>query len=349
MLKKYAVLLLNLGTPKNSSQPEVRRYLREFLSDKRVIDLPAPLRYLLVNAFIVPLRSPVSARAYKKIWTDQGSPLLVNNHRLAQKLALALGEEYSVSLAMRYGQPNIPEVISKLLSQNLKKLIVLPLFPQYSSAATGSALEQTLTCLKQIQYIPSFSVVDSFYDHPLFIQAWRQVVTEYLSKMEAPDMWLFSYHGLPVRQFNQLNCDINACMTNGTCLPIANDFSSCYRHQCYKTTQLLAQSLGLNPEQYHVCFQSRLGKTPWITPYTDLLLPKLSQQGVKRLAVVCPSFVCDCLETLEEIGIRARQQWLKLGGTELTLIPCLNDHPAWIQALTQLVTTYTIPLPEGEG
>ncbi len=212
---------------------------------------------------------------------------------------------------------------------------MLPLFPQYSSAATGSALEKTLSLVQKLTDIPAVTICNSFYDHPGFINAWKAIVNQH-APVTNPDMWIFSYHGLPVRHLKKRGCNTN-CSNRADCGVVSRANYQCYRRQCFATSQLLAQALGLSPQQYRIGFQSRLGRTPWIKPYTDHLLPELAKQGVKHLAVVCPSFVTDCLETLEEIGIRARQQWHSLGGAEFTLLPCLNSHPAWVECLSSLV------------
>lgn len=332
--QKTGVLLINLGTPAGADRKSVRAYLAEFLSDKRVIDLPTPLRQLLVQGFILPFRPKTSAHAYQQIWTQKGSPLLLHSQQLAADLAAALGENYSVALGMRYGQPDIASALRQL--QNCQKLLILPLFPQYSSAATGSALAKTFSEIQKNLQIPMITVLNSFFDHPAFIQAWQTIITEH-APPEKPDLWIFSYHGLPIRHLDKNGCDTQACLSRSECSLATSENQQCYRRQCLATSQLLAQSMGLTADQYRVAFQSRLGRTPWITPYTDHLLTEIAAQGVKRIAVICPSFVTDCLETLEEIGIRARQQWLNLGGTQFTLLPCLNTHSAWIQGLREIV------------
>jgi protoporphyrin/coproporphyrin ferrochelatase len=336
---RTGVLLINLGTPAAPDKKSVRAYLAEFLHDRRVIDLPALWRYLLVEALILPFRPQWAAQAYQQIWTSAGSPLLVYSQQLAQQLAAKLGENYLVALGMRYGKPDLISAIHYLKQHGCRRWVVMPLFPQYASAVTGSALEKTLHELQQWAEIPQVKLFNSFYDHPGFIKAWRAVVQENLPA-ESPDVWIFSYHGLPIRQLDKRGCDTTACLAGVHCVAETVHNHSCYRRQCFATSQLLAQALGLAPHQYRVSFQSRLGRTPWITPYTDRLLPELAATGVKKIAVVCPSFVVDCLETLEEIGIRARNQWQQLGGTQFTLIPCLNHHPVWIEGLVNIVSDH---------
>ncbi len=345
MLNSYpiGVLLLNLGTPATPDIKSVRKYLAKFLADKRVIDLPWLLRQLLLYGFILPFRPKVSAKAYQQIWTAQGSPLLVHNLQLCEKLEKDLGQNYCLSLGMSYGQPSIRNAIHLLREKNCQEIIVLPLFPQYSSAATGTALEKCLAILKEETHIPSLTIINHFYDRPEFIEAWKQVINTYTLHFK-PNMWLFSYHGLPVNQLTKVCNQSASCLQQENCLKITTTdvdyLHTCYRQQCFSTTHLLAQALGLSSHQYRTAFQSRLGRTPWITPYTDQLLAELIQQGVKNLAVVCPSFVADCLETLEEIGIRAKKIWHSLGGDCLTVLPCLNSHPIWVKGLGQIIRTY---------
>ncbi len=308
------VLLINLGTPAGPGKKQVRAYLAEFLNDPRVIELATPWRQILVKGFILPFRPKKSAHAYQQIWTAQGSPLAVYSQQLVETVSQALGNSYAVELGMRYGKPSIPSALQKLLQKKCRKILVLPLFPQYSSAATGSALAKTLQELHSLSDIPAVTLLNSFFDHPAFIDAWKTVILEQTSHLQ-PDMWIFSYHSLPIRRGNYLG----------------------YRQQCLDTSRLLADSLKLQSNQYRVGFQSRLGRTPWIPPYTDHLLTELAGQGIKNIAIACPSFVTDCLETLEEIGIRARKQWQSLGGENFTLVSCLNTHPVWVKALCEII------------
>lgn len=314
---KIGLLLINLGTPDAANPKALRRYLKEFLSDPRVIELPKLLRWILVNVFILPFRPQKSARAYQKIWQTQGSPLLIYSQALQQALARKLGSNYRVELGMRYGSPSLLSALRNL--QSCQNIIILPLFPQYASAVSGSAIE---FCLREIagwNYIPALAIQQEFYDNPDFVAAFAQEIQHSLANASV-DLLLFSFHGLPQRQLIY-----NENTVRG------------YREQCLATAAAIAKLLNLNPDQYRVSFQSRLGKAKWIQPYTDKLLPELRSQGIKKIAVVCPSFVTDCLETLEEMGIRARAQWRELGGEEFLLIPCLNTNPAWIDALVNLI------------
>lgn len=323
---KTGILLINLGTPDSPAVADVRRYLREFLNDPRVIDLPTPLRLILLYAFILPFRPKSSAHAYQAIWTKEGSPLLVNSKALGEQLQAFLGEDFVVAIAMRYGSPSIAEGLSRL--QHCDTLKVLPLYPQYSSAASGSSIQKVLELLAPKGIHPSIQIIRDFYQHPAFIRAQAELIAAH--KLEF-DFIVFSYHAIPQRQLAKacpLLC-VDPC-------PVMQN-TDCYRAQCYGTTQALVQHLQLPESTYLTAFQSRLGKTPWIKPYIDEALPQLASQGIKKLAICCPSFVADCLETLEEMNIRARQQWLSLGGESFTLIPCVNASTTWVKGLAQLL------------
>lgn len=331
MKTKTGIFLINLGTPSGSDTKSVRRYLREFLSDPRVIDLPPLTRWVLLNAFILPFRPRKSAAAYQQIWTESGSPLLIHSNALKDSLACALGNDFQVSLGMRYGAPTLESAAKEL--EPCENIIILPLFPQYSSAATGSAIQKALAIITAQKQIPRLLVKPDFYNHPAFIKSLAQLIKQQvpLAKM---DYLLFSYHGLPLRQ-------ITTCKVQTKPLAHCHDEDChCYRAQCYLTAQLLAQEIGLGSEQYGVAFQSRLGKTPWIQPYTDKVLPELISQGIRNLIIVSPSFVSDCLETLEELGIRAREQWQHLGGHNFTLVSSLNNDTGWVKALAEMIREF---------
>ncbi len=327
------VLLVNLGSPDAPAPRAVRRYLREFLGDPRVLDIPAVPRWLLLNLAILPTRPRASARAYAKIWTSEGSPLLVHGRALRDQLARRLGTGFVVELAMRYGEPAIAPAIQRLAEADVERILVVPLFPQYSAAATGSAVEAVYRAAGARWNVPPLEVLDSYYQEPAFVSALATVAREVPGE-QRPDHVLFSYHGLPERQIRKSDPDGTHCFASNTCCETighANRF--CYRAQCVATSRALAAELGLRDEDWTIAFQSRLGRIPWIRPYTDEILPFLRQRGIDRLAVLCPSFVADCLETIEEIGIRARDQWRELGGEDLILVPCLNAHPKWVEAL----------------
>ncbi|CEK11434.1 ferrochelatase [Legionella hackeliae] len=326
-MTKNGLLLINLGTPDNPEPLAVRRYLREFLADKRVIDLPAPLRYLILYLIILPFRPKQSAHAYQAIWTKDGSPLLIHSRNLQSKLQQHLGEQWTVALGMRYGNPSLESALKEL--SNCDHITVLPLYPQFSSAASGSSIEKVLQLLSPNKVFPSLTIIRDFYKHPAFIKSQAALIQPHL---ETHDFILFSYHGIPERHLTQGHCK-SVCDT--PCPKINETNRTCYKAQCYATSYELAKQLGLSNERYTTAFQSRLGKTPWIQPYTDNILPELAQKGIKRLAVACPSFVADCLETLEEIGIRAKEQWQELGGEHFTVIPCINDSDLWVASLSE--------------
>lgn len=341
MKNPVGILLINLGTPDAPNKKAIRRYLREFLSDPRVIDLPAMARWLLLNCFILPFRPKQTSHAYQQIWTPQGSPLLLNSQQLSHALQEKLGTDFCVRLGMRYGSPSLSMALHQLQQQRCEKIIILPLFPQYSSAASGSAIEKTLSIIKQWHEIPDLEIITDFYQHPAFIHAQQQVIQTSLKDFN-PDLLLFSYHGLPERQLNQTNCHQSECNLKTICPRSQAINRFCYRHQCYVTSEKIAEALGLEKSQYVTSFQSRLGKTPWIRPYTDEQLKILAKHGIKKLAIVCPSFVADCLETLEEIGIRAKKQWLDTTGNEFKLIPCLNAETTWVSAITTMIKERSI-------
>ena len=331
------VLLMNLGTPDSPKTSDVRRYLREFLSDPRVLDLHPLGRWLLLNLVILPFRPSKSGRAYKLIWGQDGSPLLTHSQRLTEGVRRALGSEFVVELAMRYGAPSIPSALEKLIAARPGRIIVMPLFPQYSSAATGSAVERVYDVLGKAWNVPPVTTVGPFFDDPGFIAAFAVVARKQLEAFR-PDHVLFSYHGLPERHVRKSDLGGRHCLQKPDCCDaIVSDNRYCYRAHCFATTRALAFTLGLSADGHSVAFQSRLGRTPWLHPYTDLVLPELAQAGRKRLAVMCPAFVADCLETLEEIGIRAREQWRSLGGEDLLLVPSLNAEPAWVDAVVRIL------------
>ena len=331
------VLLVNLGTPASPSVREVRRYLREFLSDPHVLDLPRIRRWALLNLFILPFRPRTSAAIYAKIWTPKGSPLLVNCQALREGLAQQLGPGFRVDLGMRYGAPTITAALGRFAEADVRRIILVPLFPQYASSSTGSAIDHVADIVAGSPDPPQIQAVDPFYQDPRFISALTAVTQPALARFR-PDHILMSYHGLPERHIRKTDPTGQHCFRRtGCCDSIEDANRYCYRAHCFATSRALAAALGLPPERYSVSFQSRVGRIPWIRPYTDLVLPELATRGVRRLAVVCPAFLSDCLETLEEIGMRARGQWQTLGGDAFSLVPCLNAHPLWLEALATIV------------
>ena len=328
-------LLINLGTPAAPTTAAVRSYLREFLSDPRVIDIPAPARFLLVNGVIAPFRSSRSAAAYAQVWTDDGSPLLTFGQALAEAVRTKL--KIPVELGMRYGQPSIPSALERLLAAGCERLKVLPLYPQYASSSTGSSLEVVYREIAGRWNTPYVDVVPPFYDAPAFVRAFADVGRPVLADLK-PERVLFSYHGLPERQIRKSDTGGSHCLQADSCCDaITTANSSCYRAQCYATTRALVQELGLEQGTYTTSFQSRLGRSPWIQPFTDVLLGEWAREGVKSVAVFCPSFVADCLETLEEIALREAGGFRAAGGEELRLVPSLNAEPGWVDGVCELM------------
>ncbi|MFI4937604.1 MAG: ferrochelatase [Candidatus Berkiellales bacterium] len=316
---KTGVLLLNLGTPKSPEKKAVKAFLKEFLDDHRVVDLPYLARKILLHGVILPFRPKNTAKAYQAIWDPlKGSPLLFHSQDLAETLRDNLGDDFWVEVGMRYGEPDISSALDNMIAANCHQMIILPLFPQYSSAASGSAIQKTLECLKNRWNIPSIKIQHQFYADPEYITAQSEIIAPYLEKVK-PDAMVLSYHSLPERHLKKSNGHF------------------CYRTQCLKTSHLLAQKLNLTEKNYRVAFQSKIGRTKWIGPDVQTVFSDLISQNCKNILVACPSFVADCLETLEEIGIRGLEQWKAMGGKEFTLVPCLNADPLWVKAVGRWV------------
>jgi len=330
------VLLVNLGTPANPSPTAVRAYLREFLSDPRVIDINPFARWILVNLIIAPFRARPSSEAYEKIWTRQGSPLLLNTQDLGREVGRELGAGYKVEIAMRYGQPSIEIGMKNLIDAGAEVLRVLPLYPQYASSSTGSTQEMVYRLSGSIPNCPPIQMLLPFFDNPGYIRSFAEIGEPLLQRFK-PDVTLFSFHGLPERQILKGDIGGNYCLKNPDCCDeIVPANGLCYRAHCVQSARLIAERLGISKSDYILCFQSRLGATPWIKPYTDLVIEDLLKAGKKRIAVFCPAFVADCLETLEEIGIRAFARVRQAGG-DLLLIPSLNAHPTWVKAVSAML------------
>ena len=329
------LLLINLGTPDAPTTPAVRRYLREFLSDPRVLDIGAVGRALLLNVIILPTRPGKSAHAYRQIWdAERGSPLLAHSKDLARGVAQALGDDWHVELAMRYGAPSIASGLEAL--RGCDRIVAMPLYPQHAASSTSTTNARVMELASASWDVAALDLVPAFHDDPAFIDAWVEVARPALDAANA-DHVLFSFHGLPERQIKKSGDA--ACLTTGCC-DRATTPRTCYRAQCYATARALASRLAIASST--VCFQSRLGRTPWITPHTDVVLDELAAKGVKRLAVMCPAFVADCLETLEEIGLRARAQFKAAGGDELVLVPSLNATPKWIDAVAAIARRHAV-------
>ena len=332
---KTGVLIVNLGTPDSPSVGDVRKYLREFLMDARVIDVPFWRRFLLINLIIAPFRAPQSALAYQELWSKEGSPLKVYGYKLEGLLQEALGLDYQVKLAMRYQNPSIRSVLTQFKNKGLKDLIIIPLYPQYASSSSGSTIQEVLVSLKEWEVIPEIKIISKFFDHPLFVQSLAQIGKRYIDSGPF-DHYLFSYHGLPEHQIYKSSCE-KYCRLGDCCSAYNNKNQYCYRAQCYETTRLLVQELGIRKENYTICFQSRLGKTPWIKPYTDEVIKKLTGQGIKKVLVFSPAFVADCLETTVEIAVEYKNLFLKCGGERWQLVESLNVHPSWVKCLKQMI------------
>jgi ferrochelatase len=333
MKSRTGVLLINLGTPDSPSVSDVRSYLSQFLNDPRVIDIPWLLRKMLVNLIIVPFRAPKSAKIYQKLWTANGSPLLFHSRRVQKLLQQELGEDYDVHLAMRYKNPSIPDVMEAMRKKHYKRMIVLPMFPQYASASTGSAHDEVMRVLRTWWVIPEVKFISQYYDHPLFIEGFLQRAKQY--KLADYDHILFSYHGLPERQVDKVY-DEGLCADHNCEHEVSEDSQYCYKATCYATTRLLATRLNLPQERYTVCFQSRLDQK-WIKPFSDEVVRECGKKGMKKLLVFSPAFTADCLETIIEIGEEYQDIFKEHGGEKVQLVESLNDHPVWIQCLRDLV------------
>jgi ferrochelatase len=336
-MSKKGILLVNLGTPDSPSVPDVKKYLDQFLMDERVIDIPKLNRTLLVKGIIVPFRSPKTAKLYKEIWDKEtGSPLLYYSELQASMLQDKLGNDYQVELAMRYQNPSVESALAKLKAALVESIQVIPLFPQYASASTGSVMQLVMELVSKWPTVPPISFVNSFHDNELMIKVFAENARKH--QVERFDHVLFSFHGLPERQL--LKCDHTGsyCLKNADCCQTFNDTNKfCYSAQGHDTARLIAKELGLAKENYTVCFQSRLGKEPWVQPYTTDVLKKLAAEGKKRLLVFSPAFVADCLETLYEITVEYHEEFRALGGEHVQLVESLNDNPLFIDALAGMV------------
>jgi ferrochelatase len=336
MSARIGLLLVNLGTPDAPTPAAVRRYLREFLSDPRVLDIPPLRRFLLLELLILPRRPKVAAAAYKKIWLDGGSPLLVHGRALAAKVQHLVGSDVQVELAMRYGTPSIASALAAFARAGVERVVLLPLFPQYSAASTGSAIARVLTLAAERWDPTYFDVVRPFYSHPAYLEARAEVVAPFLAR-GLPERVIFSFHGLPERQIRRSDPTGAHCLaSNDCCARLDAAASTCYRAQCLASARLLRERLGIPEERVIVAFQSRLGRTPWLRPYTDEILVEEARRGTKNALILSPGFVTDCLETLEELGMRGVEAWREHGGETLTVVPALNASDRFAQALVRI-------------
>ena len=335
---KKGILLLNLGSPDSPSVQDVRRYLAQFLMDPCVIDIPWLLRFLVIYGLVLPKRPQETAKGYAQVWTAEGSPLLVHSRALKAGLApLVSDANTGVYLAMRYGKPAIADVLREMRKDGVTSLVVVPLYPHYAMSSTQTAVLECERSLQAMDWRPEMRVVPPFYAHPRYIAALATRISESLSGKPWEHL-LFSYHGLPERHLKKTDPTGAHCMRQSACCTQPSTaHATCYRHQVFETTRLVAAAMGLRSDQYSVSFQSRLGRDKWLEPFTDPHVEALSQRGIKHLAVVCPAFVADCLETIEEIGEVTREKFLHLGGESFTLVPCLNADPEWVRALVDII------------
>ena len=341
---RFGVLLMNVGTPDSPRVGDVRRYLSQFLGDARVIDLPWLVRKVLVNGLIVPLRAPKSAKLYRKLWTDKGSPLIVNGVALRDALQQKLGEEFSVALAMRYQNPSIEAGIEKLMKAGVERIVLAPLFPQYASSSTGSAMAEAMRVLGMLNDVPVVSTLPPFHADEGYLNAFAERISA--CAPEGFDHVLFSFHGLPERHIqrshtscsDRLQREVSDAQVSGCpCERAAfSAFPSCYKMQCYSTARALALHCGIPEGKWSVSFQSRLDQH-WLKPFSDQLVEQFAKQGMKRLLVTSPAFVSDCLETTVEIGDEYAQAFREHGGETLQLVESLNNSPSWVDALSALI------------
>lgn len=335
-MAKKGILLVNLGTPDSPSTADVRKYLNEFLMDGRVIDVNPILRTFLVKGIIVPFRASKSAKLYKEIWSDEtGSPLLHYSLLQHQALQQRLGDEYHVELAMRYQSPSIETALQNLKDALVSDIRVIPLFPQYASASTGSVYEKVMRLVKDWPTPPNISFINSFHDNELMIETFADNARKY--QPETYDHILFSFHGLPQRHMVNSDHTHKYCLKVDNCCQTLNDTNKfCYSAQSYDTARLIAAKLNIPKEKYTVCFQSRLGNDPWVQPYTSEIIAQMAKEGKKRLLVFCPAFVADCLETVYEVTEEYGAEFRELGGEHVQLVESLNDAPKFIEALEGL-------------
>lgn len=339
---KKGVLLINLGTPDSPKVKDVKKYLKEFLSDPFVIDIPAFFRFLLVNFIIAPFRSKKSARLYQKIWMENGkSPLLYHSENLAKKLSIKLQESHTVKLSMRYGNPSIISAMKEFKEEGVTEVIAVPLFPQYALATFESASDKFMKDVKKSGYRGQAKIVSPFYDEPSYIEANAEIASQMIEQVK-PDHIVMTYHGLPVRHVKKTEIlgedEESKCGVGNCCEKMVSRNASCYRAQCFETSRLIAKKLELSTSDYSVTFQSRFGKDPWIEPFTDVSLEMLKKQGKKNVLVLSPSFISDCLETLEEVAIGLKSEFENEKGRSLNCAPCVNSSDKITKALADKVS-----------
>lgn len=343
--QRTGVLLMNLGSPDSTEVGDVRTYLQEFLMDGRVIDAPRPIRYLIVHGFVLPFRPAKSAEAYRTIWTPEGSPLIVMSRRVQRLLQERIPQP--VELAMRYRIPRVKGALEELRFRGVEEVVLIPLFPHYAMSSYESAVEEVRRCIREHFPDLKLKICPPYYRHPAYLEALAATVSPHLATPW--DHLLISFHGIPERHLRKSDPTRSHCLKAASCCDRPHSaHATCYRHQCHATAAGLIKTAGLPADKVSVSFQSRLGRDAWIQPYTEPELERLARSGVRRLKVLCPAFVSDCLETLEEIAVRGREVFQHHGGEELELIPCLNDHSRWIDALVELARETaegTVPQP----
>lgn len=340
MSNRTGVLLVNLGTPDSQKPEDVKKYLTQFLTDGRVVDIPWLKRQILVRGIIVPKRYQESAQNYSRIWTEEGSPLLVYGQKVKKLLQEALGNDFQVELGMRYQNPSIEKALTSL--KMCPELVVVPLFPQYASATTGSVHQEVMRIVSQWNRIPETKLINSYPTQPEMIKAFCDRAKAF--DLPSYDHILFSFHGLPEKQLRKADFH-NHCLQTENCCQTLNDKNRlCYSAQCHATAQAISTFLNLSADRFKICYQSRLGKDPWVKPYASDIIEGLAEKGAKKLLVFSPAFVCDCLETIDEIANEYLAEFKEYGGETLDLVPGLNDHPMWIEALKSLVLQKS-PLP----
>jgi len=336
--KKRGVLLMNLGSPDSTEVKDVKKYLNQFLMDGRVIDKPYLVRALLVQGIIVPFRAPKSAEAYETIWTKEGSPLIVISKQLRDAVQLQL--EMPVEITMRYGNPTPEAAFEKLLEKlpGMDEVVAVPLYPHYAMSSFETAVEFVKEIHRKKKYGFSLNFIDPYFKKPDYIEAMAENMKAYLN--QEYDHILFSYHGVPARHIMKSDITGKHCLQSPDCCSTPSPAHAyCYRHQCLTTTRLVTEKLRVPKEKFSISFQSRLGKG-WLEPFTDVRLKEMPKEGIKNLLIICPAFVSDCLETLEEIEMRGKESFMEAGGETFTMIPCLNTHPLWVKALSRWVTEY---------
>lgn len=337
--KKRGIVLMNLGSPDSTEVKDVRRYLMQFLMDERVIDKPYLLRLPLVGGIIVPFRAAKSAEAYKEIWTKEGSPLVILTKQLQEEVQKRVSEP--VEIAMRYGNPTVEHAFNRLMEKvdGLEEVIAVPLYPHYAMSSYETAVEHAKDVHKKKKYPFTLDFVKPFYNEPGYIDAMVDSMKPYMS--EAYDHILFSYHGIPARHL--VKADPTGSHTGNTkeecCKTPSPARAFCYRHQCFETTKLVTEKLNIPSDKYSISFQSRLGKG-WLEPFTDVRLEEMPKEGIKKILVLCPAFVSDCLETLEEIAMRGKESFMEAGGESYTFIPCINTSPTWTNVLSSWLNEY---------